>query len=78
MEGMEAESGETSLPARTSENPTDDLAFQTLIADLERDLKRRRRQRFWHWTWTFLGVSPAALLPLLGLLEHGSLILVVA
>jgi hypothetical protein len=71
MEGMEAESDKTSLPARTSEKSMDDIAVQTLIADLDRDLKKRRRQRFWHWIWTLLGVSPAALLPLVGLVEQG-------
>ena len=68
MEGHDVEHAGTT-PEETS--PQDDLALQALVSDLERELTVRRRQRLRHTVWAFLGVSPVAVLPLLGLLGAG-------
>ena len=46
--------------------------IESEVRDLERELRVLRRKANWHFVWTVLGLSPAALIPALGLLREGS------
>jgi len=47
------------------------------VKDLEQELAVARRKANWHFVWTVLGVSPAAMIPALGLIREGSMGLLV-
>ncbi len=49
------------------------LASEIQREDLERQIQALERKRQRHALWAVLGVSPAALLPALGLLAEGSI-----
>lgn len=51
------------------------LGRESLMADLRQARAKRNRQRTLHGLFTFLGVSPAALFPMLGLFGSGSIAL---
>jgi hypothetical protein len=52
------------------------LALRSEVRDLEEALEARRRATHRHFLWAVLGLSPAAFLPMIGLLRGGSLVLV--
>lgn len=49
-----------------------DVVIASEIADLEEALWKREKQGRRHLVWGLLGMSPAALLPFLGLLRSGA------
>ena len=49
-----------------------DVVIASEIADLEEALRKRESQGRRHLLWGLLGMSPAALLPFLGLLRSGA------
>jgi hypothetical protein len=49
------------------------LAKESLMADLRQARAKRNRQKNLHGFFAFMGVSPAALLPMLGLFGGGSI-----
>ena len=53
------------------------LLIASEIENLERELRVVRRKANWHFLWTVLGVSPAAIIPALGLMREGSVGLLV-
>ncbi len=53
------------------------ILLQSEIEDLERELRAVRRKERWHFVWAFVGISPAALIPAIGLFREGSFGLVV-
>jgi len=53
------------------------LALRSEVLDLEKALDARRRATHRHFFWAVLGLSPAAFLPMMGLLRGGGLVLVV-
>jgi len=42
------------------------------VSDLEREIKVARRKATWHRIWVVLGLSPAAMIPAIGLMREGS------
>lgn len=54
------------------------LAQESLTADLRQARAKRNRQKNLHGFFAFMGVSPAALLPMLGLFGGGSIPLGIA
>jgi hypothetical protein len=53
------------------------LALRSEVLDLEKALDARRRATHRHFFWAVLGLSPAAFLPMVGLLRGGGLVLAV-
>ena len=53
------------------------ILLQSEIEDLERELRAVRRKERWHFVWALIGISPAALIPAIGLFREGSFGLVV-
>ena len=53
------------------------LVRRAEIREMERTLESRRREAHRHFLWAFLGLSPAAFLPMIGLLRPGSVQLLV-
>jgi hypothetical protein len=51
--------------------------FQAEVEDLERELRAVRKKERWHFVWALTGVSPAALIPAMGLVLRGNFGLVV-
>jgi hypothetical protein len=51
------------------------LALRSKVQDLEEALEARRRATHRHFLWAVLGLSPAAFLPMVGILRGGSLVL---
>lgn len=39
---------------------------------MEKELRGVRRKANWHFVWTLIGISPAAVIPALGLIQEGS------
>ena len=46
--------------------------IQVEVEDLERELRAVRRKERWHFVWALTGISPAALIPAIGLFREGS------
>ena len=73
------------LATPTNPEPTDlneiprgqSAIIQAEMEDLERELRAVRKKERWHFVWTLTGVSPAALIPAMGLFLHGNYGLVV-
>jgi hypothetical protein len=53
------------------------LIVRAEIDDLERELRAVRRKERWHFVWALTGISPAALLPVIGLFREESFGLIV-
>lgn len=53
------------------------MVVQAEIEDLERELRAVRRKERWHFVWALTGISPAALLPAIGLFREESFGLIV-
>jgi hypothetical protein len=51
--------------------------IQAEVEDLERELRAVRKKERWHFVWALTGVSPAALIPAMGLVLRGNYGLVV-
>jgi hypothetical protein len=68
----------TPEPTDLSEIPRGQSAIiQAEEEDLERALRAVRKKERWHFVWALTGVSPAALIPAMGLFLHGNYGLVV-
>jgi hypothetical protein len=75
------------MPSTTPPDPeTSDLhevpdgssvLLRSEIEDLERELRAVRKKERWHFVWALVGISPAALIPAIGLAWEGSFGLVV-
>ena len=53
------------------------IILQAEVEDLERELRAVRRKERWHFVWALTGMSPAALIPAMGLFLDGNYGLVV-
>jgi hypothetical protein len=68
----------TPEPTNLEEIPRGQSAIiQAEVKDLERELRAVRKKERWHFVWALTGVSPAALIPAMGLFLHGNYGLVV-
>ncbi len=54
------------MPAESS------FLIQADVEDLERELRAVRKKERWHFVWALTGISPAALIPAIGLFREGS------
>ena len=45
---------------------------QSEVEDLKRELRVVQRKERWHFVWAMTGISPAALIPMIGLFHEGS------
>jgi hypothetical protein len=55
-------------PMHISEPPRPpSVIIQAEIEDLEREVRAARRKERWHFVWALTGISPAALIPGVGL-----------
>ena len=65
-------------PAHLSKVPAEaSYIIQAEVEDLERELRAVRKKERWHFVWALTGLSPAALIPAIGLFREGSFGLVV-
>ncbi len=65
-------------PTHLKEIPRGQSAIvQAEVDDLERELRAVKRKERWHFVWALTGISPAALIPAIGLFREGSFGLVV-
>ena len=48
------------------------ILVQSEVEDLKRELRAVQRKERWHFEWAMTGISPAALIPLIGLFHEGS------
>ena len=65
-------------PTHLKEIPRGQSAiFQAEVDDLERELRAVKRKERWHFVWALTGMSPAALIPAMGLFLDGNYALVV-
>jgi hypothetical protein len=68
----------TPEPTELRETPRGQSAIiQAEVEDLERELRAVRKKERWHFVWALTGVSPAALIPAMGLVVRGNYGLVV-
>jgi len=52
--------------------PGSKVLIESEVEDLEQELRAVQRKVRRHFVWTFLGLSPAALIPAIGLFREGS------
>ena len=64
-------SDEDRLPEWVPEETSLPPALRADLVDLELELKRARKSEVRHFVWAMFGVSPAAIIPLLGLAREG-------
>jgi len=57
---------------RLEEVPASSSIIASEVSDLEQELRVVRRKARWHFVWIVLGISPAAIIPALGLIREGS------
>lgn len=53
------------------------ILLQSEIEDLEQELRAVSRKERWHFVWALIGISPAALIPAIGLFREESYGLVI-
>ncbi len=71
--GMKVESADLTGPLpEEADLPASSLAHQLMLEELEGRLQAAHRREKRHLLWVVLGLSPAAVIPALGLLSEGS------